>query len=480
MDGKHILHLTTLLLLLFFIVFLKLNGFPMRWWDESMFATNTYEMIHNGKFFSLYFDSLPDLYNTKPPLTSWIQIPFVKLIGYNELALRLPSAIAAALSILLIFQFIATNYNLIWAWLSALILLTSPGFIGFHTARTADSDSLLTLFLLIANINFIKAVLTLHKRYIFLFMLFISIAFATKLYACFLFFPAYLIILIRQKKVSDFVWNKTFLCGLVIFILITTGLIFLRELDTPGYLNVILYKDAGRLFTGIENHSEPTLFYLDNLFTTHFSVWFILLIVGSLLTIRLQKEGDKKILSFFILLGFSFFIIISLSTTKLSWYDMPLYPYFSVISAYPLYFLIQRIRFHPKGSSRQLFLAITCIFIYPYIAMFNKSQSNSLNDGERAREANERYLFERINENKNLDGIKVFYSIYHRSLIFYKYKLAEKGQTIDVTDKMTFHEKDRVLVANDSLRTMLSQIYHYKVLDTYGKATLLELSEKIN
>lgn len=58
----------------------------MRWWDESMFAVNTYEMMHRGNYFSLYFDGAPDLYNTKPPLTVWLQLASVKAFGYNETA----------------------------------------------------------------------------------------------------------------------------------------------------------------------------------------------------------------------------------------------------------------------------------------------------------------------------------------------------------------------------------------------------------
>lgn len=135
-----------LLILIYLVIFLKLDSFHMRWWDESMFAVNTYEMMENGKYFSLYFDGRPDLFNTKPPLTNWLQLLFVKLLGYNELAVRLPSAIAACLSVLIVFKFTLKRFDVLWAWVSVLILLTSEGFIGFHTARTADSDSLLTLF----------------------------------------------------------------------------------------------------------------------------------------------------------------------------------------------------------------------------------------------------------------------------------------------------------------------------------------------
>lgn len=97
-------------------------------------------------------------------MTLWAQIVFVKLFGYNELALRLPSAIAAALTILLVFVFLYRDYSTYWAWAAVLILLTSQGFIGFHTARTAEADSLLTFFLLVSN-DSLKAIVKNKYRY---------------------------------------------------------------------------------------------------------------------------------------------------------------------------------------------------------------------------------------------------------------------------------------------------------------------------
>ena len=156
-KGIRLRHSVVLFAILFFIVFLKLGSFQMRWWDESMFAVNTYEMMHNGKYFSNYYDGVPDVTNTKPPLINWLQILFVKIFGYNETSIRLPSAFAAAITILLVFNFISKRFSLTWAWISALILLTSPGFIGFHTARTGEADSLLTMFLCLSNIYFLRS-----------------------------------------------------------------------------------------------------------------------------------------------------------------------------------------------------------------------------------------------------------------------------------------------------------------------------------
>jgi len=106
-----LLNYSILLILIYLVVFLKIDTFHLRWWDESMFAVNTYEMAKNGHPFSLYFNGVIDISNSKPPLTVWVQVAFTKLFGYNEVALRLPSAIAAALSIIVTFRFTQRRFG---------------------------------------------------------------------------------------------------------------------------------------------------------------------------------------------------------------------------------------------------------------------------------------------------------------------------------------------------------------------------------
>jgi 4-amino-4-deoxy-L-arabinose transferase-like glycosyltransferase len=471
-------NLIGLIVLIYLVIFVKLDSFHMRWWDESMFAVNAYEMLHNGKYFSLYFDGLPDLFNTKPPLSIWIQLLFIKILGYNELALRLPSAIAAGLSVLMIFNFIEKRYSVLWAWISALILLTSFGFNNFHTARTADADSLLCFFLLAANLYFIKYLLESKRRDILFFLVFISLGFATKMYAAVLFSPAYLVILFREKKIKDFILNKQFIIGAAILLSSAIGFILLREHDTPGYIQQVLFKDAGRIFNVVESHSGSLTFYLDNFITTRFSIWFVLFIGGCIIPFFIENKTEKHlVINFLILTGF-YLMIVSCSVTKLEWYDMPLYPIISVIAAYPLYLLLRNsVNQEKSNSTKQTILIVTVLFFYPYYVMFDKSQGNTIPNGEKQLEANERYIFTGIREKKNFDGIKVYHSGYTGSLIFYRYKLLALGQNIDLKLDGEFNINDRVLVSNDSLINELKNRYHFLILDKFEQAQLVQIDQ---
>lgn len=479
-KKNQVLHIAALLLLIYFVAFVKLGSFHMRLWDESMFAVNVYEMLHNGKFFTPFFNGVPDLYNTKPPLTLWLQMASVKLLGYNELALRLPSAIAATLSILGLFWFIAKKYNVLWAWISAMVLLTSPGFFDFHTARTADSDALLTFFLVVASIFFIRAVTEERKNHILWFFIFILLASATKLYAAFLFAPACFIILIWQKKIGVWLKSWQFYLGFFLVVLASAGLILIRELNAPGYLNEIILKDAGRLFKPVENHHQPFAFYLDNLLLSRYSYWFLPAIVGMIISFFISKSKEQLLLRQLTLMTLCYLLIISLSQTKLEWYDMPLYPLLAVIAAYPVVIIMQYII---SGEGRWIafkrILFLVLIFVYPYTMMVRLSQENGMNDFEKMNEATERFLCKSNHKKMDLNGLKIYQYGYSGSLLFYKYKLAEMNQQIELLTEGNFNVNDRVLVSQDSLKTDLQKHYVFHQIDALDNAELLQIDSVI-
>jgi hypothetical protein len=110
--------------------------------------------------------------------------------------------------------------------------------------------------------------------------------------------------------------------------------------------------------------------------------------------------------------------------------------------------------------------------------MFNRSQGNTLPNGQKRLEANEAYLLKRGNEKMNLDGIKGYHTDYNGSLFFYKYKFAEKGQKIEICDSDKFSINDKVLVCDDSLKSLLNRTYKCVIIDSYDNAQLMQLKAK--
>lgn len=472
------LHYLALLILIYTVFFLKLGSFHLRWWDESVFAINTYEMLHNGRYFSLYFDGHPDFFNLKPPFTSWVQLLFVKMFGYNELSLRLPSAIAAGISVLVVFNFVSKNFSKLWAWTGVLILITSSGFITFHTARTADADALLTLFLLMSNLYFLRIVTYRKNKDMVLFFVFFIVAFFTKSFAALFFTPAYLFYLIHQKQFKQFVFNWVFIAGSVLTILLSVGLFYLRELDTPGYLNALFFSDISRIYTDIwSEHKHETLFYFYNLFTVRFANWSVLLSLGLVFLFFNPIPSQKRNLFFFFLLIFAYLLVITSSVTKLLWYDMPLYPYMAIIAAYPLYILINNVSVLNKSFPLYTkYMIVVLVFLYPYVMSFNRSQANTIENAERFAESLENYLHHKSQKNESVDGTKVLYGGWNGSLLFYKHKFAEKQQHIElVTGINSIAPNDDVLVSNDSLDDLLQRRFDMQLLETRLSAKLYKV-----
>jgi len=73
-------------------------------WDESWYALNAQEMLEKGNFLEVFLFGKPDFGNTKPPFALWCMLPFIKLFGFNELGIRLASAIFALFSTILLWH----------------------------------------------------------------------------------------------------------------------------------------------------------------------------------------------------------------------------------------------------------------------------------------------------------------------------------------------------------------------------------------
>src|SRR3989449_4642989 len=69
--------------------------------DEPRFAEASREMIERADYIVPYFNN--QLRLDKPPLAYWTQVASYRIFGENDFAARFPSAVAAALTALVIF-----------------------------------------------------------------------------------------------------------------------------------------------------------------------------------------------------------------------------------------------------------------------------------------------------------------------------------------------------------------------------------------
>jgi 4-amino-4-deoxy-L-arabinose transferase-like glycosyltransferase len=115
--------------------------------DEPRFAEASREMIERGDYIVPYFNN--QLRLDKPPLTYWAQTVSYRVFGENDFAARFPSAIAAALTALVIFVWGMRLDGEKLGWWAAIIFTLSLQ--TFVHAKAAVADMWLVLFVTLAH-----------------------------------------------------------------------------------------------------------------------------------------------------------------------------------------------------------------------------------------------------------------------------------------------------------------------------------------
>lgn len=391
LEKKYLRRSTLLLLFLvicYFPIFHNLDHLSLRLWDESIFATSAIEMEHNGNYLVQY--RLHGEKSSKPPLMNWLQILSMKIFGYNELAIRLPSALFALFTALLIVLYLTVEFNMpILGYLSGMVLITSGGFIDWHVARTGDHDSALIFFLTSSLLFFYKFIHDDHRKKLSIGITTSSLiaAVLTKSASGLFLLPAMFLYLIQQKKFKEKIILKYGFISILIFNVVIGSYYVLLEIKYPGHMQTLFTTLTSRYFSALQGHSHDFLYYLSHLKNWQFTPW-IYFIPISCLTIFLNSFDKLKQLGILILIStISYFLIISFAKTKLVWYIAPVFPLASIlvgIALYGLYIGITNFIGHLNTPVRYAFLVLFLFtfFFKPYSDVVSKVNSQIDNDPE--------------------------------------------------------------------------------------------------
>lgn len=122
-------------------------------WDEINFAECAREMIVTGDWLRVHIDFAP--FYEKPPLFIWLQALSMLVFGVNEFAARLPNALIASITMVVVYsvgQRVASRrLGLLWAGLYVGSLL--PTFYG----HTGIIDPLFNLFIFLGVLAALRA-----------------------------------------------------------------------------------------------------------------------------------------------------------------------------------------------------------------------------------------------------------------------------------------------------------------------------------
>ena len=457
-------------------VFGHLNTLPIRIWDESRLAINAYEMLRNGNYLVTHYKGEPDMWSTKPPLMIWLQVLSMKALGVNELAIRLPSALAAFFTCLALLLFSQRYLKDFWfGFIAVFILITSPGYVSIHGIRTGDYDALLTLFTTLSGLFFFRWSERPQARWLYLSALALALAVLTKSIAGILFLPAMLTWLLLRRKLTFLLKSRHFYGSLALFVLLTASYYLLREMANPGYLAAVRENElGGRYLNVVEDHRGDFWYYLRNFWDFRMNYWILLVPAGLFTGLYAKEKRLMHLAQFSGLMALFFLLIISAGQTKLKWYDLPLYPFMALLAAIFVHYWFRyfgQLDWAQQTLRKNVmpFLFLLLLGFSPYMHIFQKTYLPRETTAENENlYALSNFLRGALRGEHKLNGQHLLYTDYKAHLLFYLNLLHERGVEIDFKAPKDLKAGDIVSATQNHDKKYVEEHYDYKLLHQKG------------
>lgn len=295
--------------------FYNLRAIPLFDVDEGAFGEATREMLARGDFISPYLNAAPRF--DKPVLIHWLQAASVSVLGFNEFALRLPSALAASLWVNAVYAFLRRFKDERTALFAAIAMATSLEIPLI--AKAATADALLNLFIATAALS---AYLFYHdgrRLWLYAGYALMGLGFLTK---------GPIAVLIPTAAISLFYFSKGDVRGWLRGAFNPAGIAIFLMVALPWYIaqylqqgdaflqGFFLKHNIGRFESAMENHSGSITYYFPVVLLGILP--YTTLLITTLIRAKTLWRDDLGRYAL-IWLGFVF-VFFSLSGTKLPHY----------------------------------------------------------------------------------------------------------------------------------------------------------------
>jgi 4-amino-4-deoxy-L-arabinose transferase-like glycosyltransferase len=312
-------------------------------WDESLYAISAWELVTGGHWIGTTFLGTIDYYNTKPPLNVWLIALAFKAFGRSLISLRLVSVLSAWLTVMLLQIWTRRCFGATVALLAGTVLATTFGFLYIHAGRTAETDALFTLLILLTVIT-LWAEEDRPWRRVWLGPLAAAV-FLLRGMAVLMPLCIALAVVVGTGRIEPRRRIPT-LVALLLFIAPVGAWVVARwRLDEWRFLERLFnYDFVARTFTTIEGHPGTPLYYLKILSKHHYE-WLLAGVASGMLfplpwpRLRQRLCFWRRDDSLTILLGswtLVTFFMPTLMVTKVPWYLNPFYPVFALGVAWVL------------------------------------------------------------------------------------------------------------------------------------------------
>ncbi|NEX20146.1 glycosyltransferase family 39 protein [Thiorhodococcus mannitoliphagus] len=323
--------------------FWQLGAVPLYDLDEGAFTEATREMLASGNFITPHRDGEPRY--DKPVLIYWAQAASVEWLGFNEFALRLPSAMAATLWVMALWFFVRARIDAETATVAGLVmaLCLQVSII----AKAAVADALLNLFIALTFFEiyryYLQPDVARGRKYIWRAYLWMGLGFLTKgpvavffpVVVSFLFFLSELRLTVSSWRTFGRWFRAVFAGdGWLIFLAVAVPWYVAIYLDDGAgfFRSFFLDHNVGRFDGAMHGHGGFPGYYFAilPLILLPFTGWFLSLF-------KRYKSAWQDPLDRFLWIWFLVvFVVFSFSGTKL--------PHYLLYGATPLFILMAKHR----------------------------------------------------------------------------------------------------------------------------------------
>ena len=299
--------------------------------DEGAFAEATREMLHSGYYLMTYLDGAPRF--DKPILIYWFQAVSVLAFGKNEFAFRLPSALAATVWALALFQFVKPRLGRDTAAVATLVMCNVLVVSVIGSAATADA--LLNMWLALIFFDIYRYYEEPSRRHIWRVYFWFGFAMLTKgPVGIFLPLVVSLVFFAGSKAMKPWLRAVFNPVGWLIFLVVALPWHLAVYLDQgPAFFRAFYLKqNLGRFSSTMESHGGSVFYYMWvlPLSLLPFTGWLIRILARF-------RQGLADPLDRFLWCWFGVvFVFFSLSQTQL--------PHYMLYGATPLFILMARHR----------------------------------------------------------------------------------------------------------------------------------------
>jgi 4-amino-4-deoxy-L-arabinose transferase-like glycosyltransferase len=421
------------------------------------------------------------MWSTKPPLLIWLQVFFIKTLGMGELAIRMPSALAAVFTAFALLIFGIKYLKDFWfGFVCVLVLVTSTGYIHYHVSRTGDFDSLLTLFTTLYPMLLFAYIETGRKKFLNLFFIAVVLAVLTKGVQGFASALPLLLYIIFTKKFR-IINTRIFYTNLFFAILAIAAFYLFRELYNPGYLTAVWNNElGGRYLSVTEEHQGSFWFYFKGLNTFQFHYWLWMVPCGIAVGLFIKNERIRRLTFLCTLLVITYLVTISLAKTKIEWYVAPIFPYLALLVSIFIYYIFSWLK--KSVEIKQTFLInmipyvfLFVIFLLPYKTIISQVYYSEDQNSKTVYELST-YLREAVKLKHYVTGINICYEGYHAHIQYYTNLLNDAGQSIKFKDWKQLSEGDKIITKQVSIQEYIESHYTINSMIAEGQLKIYTIA----